>query len=126
LIFATCVAAFGDDVGGAEFQGELLPRVVPAHGGDALGTELLGREHTQQPDRSVTDNGDRLALSGPGGLGREPSGAHVSEAVSRLGIRSSSGMPGVATRVPSASGMRNRSACAPLALTHSRCTQEVW
>src|SRR5919206_3441233 len=38
----------------------------------------------------------------------------TSEAASRLGIRSSGGRPGVATRVPSASGMRAYSACAPV------------
>lgn len=104
----------------------MLQAIRSARPGGHVGHVGVSHGHTQQADRSVTDNGDRLARSGPGGLGREPSGAHASEAVSRLGIRSSSGMPGVATRMSSASGMRNRSACAPLALTHSRCTQEVW
>src|SRR5436309_2811812 len=48
----------------------------------------------------------------------------TSESVSRLGMRSSGGSPGVATRVPSASGTRSRPACAPP--TSSRWTQDVW
>jgi hypothetical protein len=48
----------------------------------------------------------------------------TSEVVSRLGIRSSGGRPGVATRVPSASGTRSRGACAPP--TNSACRQDDW
>jgi hypothetical protein len=46
----------------------------------------------------------------------------TSEIVSRLGRRSSAGVPGVGTRVPSALGMRTRGACA--AVMNSRFTQE--
>src|SRR5947207_10520312 len=48
----------------------------------------------------------------------------TSESVSRLGMRSSGGSPGVATSVPSGSGTRSRPACAPP--TSSRRTQDVW
>src|SRR6266581_1353848 len=48
----------------------------------------------------------------------------TSEAVSRLGIRSAEGTPGVATKVPSASGTRSRGACAPP--TPCRCMQDDW
>src|SRR3954466_9793379 len=48
----------------------------------------------------------------------------TSDAARRLGIKSSDGMPGVATSVPAASGTRSLPACAPPTL--SRCTHEVW
>ena len=37
------VAAFGDDVGGAELQRQLLPRLVPAHRDDPFRAELSAR-----------------------------------------------------------------------------------
>src|ERR1700738_676629 len=48
----------------------------------------------------------------------------TSESANRLGIRSSDGTSGVATRVPSASGTRSDGACAPP--TNSLCWQDVW
>ena len=69
------VAALGDDVGGAELEGELLAGLVPAHGDDPLRAELLGRQDTEQADRAVTDDRDGLAGSGLGGDGGEPAGA---------------------------------------------------
>ena len=56
------VAALGDDVGGAEFAGQLLARLVPAHRDDPLGTELPCREHPSR-HRAVADDRDRLAGS---------------------------------------------------------------
>ena len=107
------VAALGHDVGRAEFAGELLPRLVTAHRDDPLGTHLLGGKHAEQADRAVTDDRDRRAgftLAASAANQPVPS---TSEAASRLGIRSSEGTPGVATRVPSASGTRSSGACAP-------------
>jgi hypothetical protein len=51
------VASFGDDVGGAEVQGQLLPGFVPAHGDDPLGTELPGRQDAEQAHGAVADHG---------------------------------------------------------------------
>src|SRR5437667_12676533 len=48
----------------------------------------------------------------------------TSESVSKLGIKSSEGISGVATKVPSASGTRRKGACAPP--TSSRCWQDDW
>ena len=72
------VAAFGDDVGGAVLQGELLPGLVPAHRDDAFRAELLGGQHAEQPDGAVADHRDGLARAGLGGHRGEPAGAeHV-------------------------------------------------
>src|SRR5215207_2729764 len=68
------VAAFGDDVRGPEVEGEFLAGLVPAHRDDAFRAELLGRQHTEQPDRAVTDHGDGLARPGFGGHRSEPAG----------------------------------------------------
>src|SRR5207302_5699031 len=48
----------------------------------------------------------------------------TSESVNKLGIKSSEGRSGVATKVPSASGTRRKGACAPP--TSSRCWQDDW
>ena len=69
------VAAFGDDVGGAEFTRELLTVGVSTHGDDAFGTKLFGCHHPEQSDRTVTDDNDCLAGPGLGGDGAEPAGA---------------------------------------------------
>jgi hypothetical protein len=72
------LAAFGDDVGGAEVTGKPLAGLVTAHHDDPLGAELAGGEHPEQADGTVTDHGDRLARAGFGGDGGEPAGAeHV-------------------------------------------------
>src|SRR3954470_13249734 len=55
------VAAFGDDVSGAELACELLARLVAAHRDDAFGTHLPGREHAEESDRAVTHDDDRRA-----------------------------------------------------------------
>ena len=54
-------AALGDDVGGAELAAEVGARLVAAHQHDALGAELLGRQHGEQADRAVADHGDGAA-----------------------------------------------------------------
>ena len=108
------VAAFGDDVGGAELQRELLARSVTAHRDDPFGAELLGGQHAEQADRAVAHHGHRLAGADLGGDGAEPAGAEDvgggQQARDQIGV---GGTPGVATRVPSASGTRIRSAWAP-------------
>jgi hypothetical protein len=50
----------------------------------------------------------------------------TSEAASNDGIRPGSGMPGVATRVPSAIGMRARCACVPIVPMMTACGQKGW
>src|SRR4051812_7172645 len=46
----TFVAAFGDDVRGAELACELLARLMTAHRDDPLRAHLLRREHAQESD----------------------------------------------------------------------------
>ena len=80
-----------------------------------------------QADRAVADDGDGLARAGLGGDGGEPAGAqHVGGGQQRrdqVGV----GLPGVATSVPSACGMRAFSAWVPIAAcTNSACTQLDW
>ena len=51
---------------------------VAAHDDDPLGAELLGRQHAEETDGAVADDGDGLARADLGGDGREPAGAeHV-------------------------------------------------
>ena len=69
------VAACGHDVGRAELPGELLPRLVPTHGDDALGAHLLGGDHRAEADRAVPDDRDRLARLHVGRVSAEPAGA---------------------------------------------------
>jgi hypothetical protein len=72
------VAAFFDDVSGAELARELLARRVTAHDDDPFGAELLGGEHTEEADGAVTDDGDCLARPDLSGHGTEPTRAeHV-------------------------------------------------
>jgi hypothetical protein len=70
------VAAFGDDVGGAELGRELLPGLVPRHGDDPLRAEFLGRDDGGQADRAVADHRDGGAGPDLGGHGGVPAGAH--------------------------------------------------
>lgn len=70
------VAAFGDDVGGAELGRELLPRRVAAHRDDACGAQFLGGDDPGQADRPVTDDDHRGAGLDLGGDGRVPACAH--------------------------------------------------
>src|SRR5437588_12130061 len=55
------VAAFLDDVGGAELERHLLPRLVAAHDHDSLCAEPASREHAEEPDGSVADDRDALS-----------------------------------------------------------------
>ena len=110
-------AALGDHVGGAELTAEVGPRLVAAHQHDALGAELLGRQHGEQADGAVADHGDgaaglhAAADSGvPAGAVDVGEGQQARPAGSRRCPRST---PGTATRVPSASGTRTASACPP-------------
>ena len=72
------VAALGDDVGRAEFEREILPRLVAAHRDDPPGAHLLRGEHAHEPDRAVAHDDDRRAGLHARGVGRIPAGAeHV-------------------------------------------------
>src|SRR5438067_2133180 len=55
------VAAFLDDVGGAELERHLLPRLVAAHDHESLCAEPTSREHAEEPDGSVADDCDALS-----------------------------------------------------------------
>ena len=121
------VAAFLDDVGGAELAGQGLPVGVAGHGDDPFGAELLGGQDAEQSDSAVADDGDGLTGADLGSNGGEPAGAEHVGGGQQDGIRSSSGMPGVATRVPSANGMRARSDWVPMVPgTNSACTHRDW
>src|SRR3954449_6838067 len=87
------VAALLDDVGCAVELGEGLALAVTGRGDDPFGAEAVGGE-----------DGD----------GAEPAGARTSEAASSEGGMSWSGCSRVRTRVPSAYGMRARSARVPI------------
>ena len=119
------LAALGDDVGGAELQGELLPGLVAAHGDDPLGAQFLRGDDAAQADRAVTDDhGGRAGLD-LGGEGGVPAGAHhVGDGQQARAPARRPGARGVATRVPWALGMRTYSAWQ--VLMNSRCRQEDW
>src|SRR5215208_4575283 len=109
------VAARLDDVYGAELARQTLSGFVAAHSDDPLRPELLGRQHGEQPDSSVTDDSDGLTWPGFRGDGAEPAGAEDVRGGDETGDAIVGGMSGVATRVPSARGTRSRSAWAPRA-----------
>ena len=70
--------AFGDDIGGAELQRQLLPWFVAAHRDDPFRAELSCGQHPEQPDRAVADDNDRLARPHLGRDRGEPAGTeHV-------------------------------------------------
>ena len=100
------VAALFDDVGGAEFQGRASGGGVPADGDDPFGAELLGGQDAEQADGAVADDGDGLAGAGLGGDGGEPAGAEYVGGGEQRRDQVRAGTSGVATRVPSASGIR--------------------
>jgi L,D-transpeptidase catalytic domain len=98
---------------------------VAAHRDAPLRDELPGGEHGEQADRAVADDLDRLAWAGFGSDGAEPTGAkHVGgrqQARDQIG----DGRSEVGTRVPSGSGTRSTSACAPkepIATRFTPCT----
>ena len=100
-------------LGGAELGGELLPGLVPAHRDHPLGAQLGGGEHAAQPDRAVADHGDGHAGLDAGGDGGEPTGGHHVGQGQQARDEVLRRLSGVATRVPSASGMRMSSAWQP-------------
>ena len=120
------VAALGDDVGGAEVEGELLAVLVAAHGDDPLGAELPGGEDAHEPDGAVADDGDGLAGADLGGDGSEPAGAEHVGGGQVVRDHVSGRDSGVATRVPSARGMRAYSAWVPMVPISVRWTQALW
>src|SRR5438105_1110919 len=72
------VPSLFDDVSGAELEGELLSRLVAAHGDDPSRAEAPCGQHGEQTDCAITDHGNGLAGAGLGGDGTEPAGAeHV-------------------------------------------------
>ena len=58
-------AALRHHIARPELHAEIRAVLVPAHQNDAFGPELLRREYGEQPDRTVSDHGDR-------GLRRHP------------------------------------------------------
>src|SRR5919204_1163706 len=73
--FDAVVTALLDDLGRTELQREFLPVLVTAHDDDRLRTELLGGQHGEQTDRTVTDHSNGPARSCVGGNSTEPAGA---------------------------------------------------
>ena len=120
------VASLFDDVGGPVGEGQLLPGLVAAHEDDPLGAELAGGEDAVEPDGAVTDDHDGLAGPDLGGDGAEPAGAEDVGSGEVAGDQVGGGTSGVATRVPSARGMRAYSAWVPMAPMGSRWMQELW
>ena len=59
------LAAFGDDVGGAELASQVGAYCVAAHEDDLLGAEPFGREHRHQADRAVADHRDPVPRGDP-------------------------------------------------------------
>ena len=110
------VAALLDDVGRAELAGEGLPVGVAAHRDDPLGAELLVRRGCRAGPTAPSPT-TATVLPGPASAATAANQPvpSTSDAASSDGIRSASGCPGVATRVPSASGMRAYSAWVPIA-----------
>ena len=116
LTFATpVVAALLDDVGGAELAGERLPVGVPADmamirsAPSCFAARTPSRPTAPSPTTATVLPGPASAAT----AANQPVPS-TSEAASSDGIRSASGCPGVATRVPSASGMRASSAWVPI------------
>ena len=104
LIFATpVVAALLDDVGGAELAGERLPVGVAADiamirsAPSCLAARTPSRPTAPSPTTATVLPGPASAAT----AANQPVPS-TSEAASSDGIRSGSGWPGVATRVPSA------------------------
>jgi hypothetical protein len=69
------LAAFGEDVGGAELAGQGLSVGVTAGDDDPLRAELAGREDGAESHGAVPDDGDGLAGAGLGRDRPEPAGA---------------------------------------------------
>jgi hypothetical protein len=75
------VAAVGADLGGTELVGQVLAALVAGERDDACGAKLLGREHSEQANSPVTDNGDGLAGLHAGRGRAEPPGAQMTASV---------------------------------------------
>ena len=108
------VAALLDDVGGAELAGERLPVGVAAERDDPLGAELLGGEDASSPTAPSPTTATVLPGPASAATAANQPVPSTSEAAISDGIRSASGCPGVATSVPSASGMRASSDWVPM------------
>jgi hypothetical protein len=120
------VAALGDDVGRAEGDRELWrgwwrPMAMIRSAPSWLAASTASSPTAPSPTTATVLGGPASAATAP----NQPVPS-TSEAASKLRIRSSEGMSGVATRVPSARGTRRDSAWAPLAPMGSLLRQEVW
>src|SRR5688500_15490096 len=108
-LFDSGFTALFDDVGRAVVAGQFLPLRVPGHGDNPLGAELLGCQDGHESDCPSPTTATVL----PGPASAATAANHpvprTSDAASRCGIISASGCPGVATKVPSASGIRANS-----------------
>src|SRR5262245_29562632 len=108
------VATIGDDVRGAEFTGELLPRLVRliamiCAAPFCFAASTPSRPTAPSPTTATVVPGLTLAAS----AANQPV-PKTSETDKRLGMRSSGGTSGVDTSVPSESGTRSIGASAPL------------
>ena len=123
---AALLAALGDDVGGAELAGDLLARLVPRHR-----DRPSRRPSPTRPARRTGRPRRRRRRPPYRPRGRRPRPRRASRSPSRrtasaaTGSASSSGMPSVLTRLPSAWCTRAYSAW-PLSvkprLSHADCT----
>jgi hypothetical protein len=116
------VAALLDDLGRAELARQALPLIAMTRSAPSCFVASTASSPTAPSPTTAT------VLPGPASAATAPNQPvpSTSEAASRLGIRSSAGISGVATRVPSAKGMRSRSACAPSEPIGTRLTQALW
>lgn len=72
------IATRGNDVRRAEFEREILARLVPTHGDDAGGAHLLRRKHAHETDRAIANDHGRSARLHSCRIGGVPAGAkHV-------------------------------------------------
>jgi hypothetical protein len=77
-------AALGDHVGGPVLAAEVGAGFVSSHQDDPVGTELLGRQHSQQSHGAVADDRDGVACGDARAVGGVPAGAvHVGQGQQR-------------------------------------------
>ena len=125
--FDALVAAFDDDVGGAEIPRQLLAGLVTAHRDDAFGAELLGGQHAAQAHRAVAHHGHRLTGADVGRNGAEPPGpedvGRGQQVRDEIGGRNLGGgdQGAVGQRHPHPLGLGLRRGAEDLATTH-----DVW
>jgi hypothetical protein len=106
------VAAFGDDVGGAELTSDFLAVGVAAHLDDPVGSQLRRGKYATQSDGAVTDDDDRAARSHISGHGRVPAGGHHVGQREQSGDHRTLGLAAVVAAAVEA-GLRWLISCAP-------------